>query len=168
MDMSQTAMVFFSSDSTPLFLRAWTPSGSRSYTCACIFIAVLAVIHRVLIAVRNIVFGNLPIVIVRHEKSGPWPPTVEDEATSCLSHYDIANESFQSGWTPVQRQPLLPVTTEAVLKALCETVISLVGHLVMLAAMTMNVGYFLSALGGTFIGSLLAGRFSTTDAGSCH
>ena len=29
----------------------------------------------------------------------------------------------------------------------------------MLAVMTMNVGYFLSILGGTFLGSLLVGRF---------
>jgi hypothetical protein len=30
----------------------------------------------------------------------------------------------------------------------------------MLAVMTMNVGYFLSVLGGTFLGSLLVGRFA--------
>lgn len=29
----------------------------------------------------------------------------------------------------------------------------------MLAVMTMNVGYFLSALGGTFLGSLIFGRY---------
>ena len=29
----------------------------------------------------------------------------------------------------------------------------------MLAVMTMNVGYFLSVLGGTFLGSLLLGRY---------
>jgi hypothetical protein len=29
----------------------------------------------------------------------------------------------------------------------------------MLAVMSMNVGYFLSVLGGTFLGSLLVGRF---------
>jgi hypothetical protein len=33
----------------------------------------------------------------------------------------------------------------------------------MLAVMTMNVGYFLSVLGGTFLGSLLVGRFSALD-----
>lgn len=30
----------------------------------------------------------------------------------------------------------------------------------MLAVMTMNVGYFLSVLGGTFLGSLVAGRYA--------
>lgn len=31
----------------------------------------------------------------------------------------------------------------------------------MLAVMTMNVGYFLSVLGGVFLGSLALGRFSS-------
>lgn len=30
----------------------------------------------------------------------------------------------------------------------------------MLAVMTMNVGYFLSVLGGVFLGSLVAGRYT--------
>lgn len=30
----------------------------------------------------------------------------------------------------------------------------------MLAVMTMNIGYFLSILGGTFLGSLAVGRFA--------
>jgi hypothetical protein len=30
----------------------------------------------------------------------------------------------------------------------------------MLAVMTMNVGYFLSVLGGVFLGSLAVGRFT--------
>lgn len=30
----------------------------------------------------------------------------------------------------------------------------------MLAVMTMNIGYFISVLGGVFIGSLLVGRYT--------
>ena len=30
----------------------------------------------------------------------------------------------------------------------------------MLAVMSLNVGYFMSVLGGTFLGSLVAGRFA--------
>ena len=30
----------------------------------------------------------------------------------------------------------------------------------MLAVMTLNVGYFMSVLGGIFLGNLVAGRFS--------
>lgn len=34
----------------------------------------------------------------------------------------------------------------------------------MLAVMTMNVGYFMSALGGTFLGSMALGRYTTSFA----
>ena len=33
----------------------------------------------------------------------------------------------------------------------------------MLAVMTMNVGYFMSVLGGVFLGSLAVGRFITSS-----
>lgn len=33
----------------------------------------------------------------------------------------------------------------------------------MLAVMTMNVGYFLSVLGGIFLGAFVAGRFQAVD-----
>lgn len=36
----------------------------------------------------------------------------------------------------------------------------------MLGVMTMNVGYFMSVLGGTFLGSLLVGRYAATPAGA--
>jgi hypothetical protein len=35
----------------------------------------------------------------------------------------------------------------------------------MLAVMTMNVGYFLSVLGGVFLGSLAIGRYTTNYEG---
>ena len=33
----------------------------------------------------------------------------------------------------------------------------------MLAVMTMNIGYFLSVLGGTFLGELAIGRYAESD-----
>lgn len=44
-------------------------------------------------------------------------------------------------------------------RAVMDTIIAGVGWLLMLAIMTMNLGYFLSVLGGTFLGSLALGRY---------
>lgn len=44
-------------------------------------------------------------------------------------------------------------------RAAIDTVIAGVGYLLMLAVMTMNLGYFLSVLGGIFLGSLALGRY---------
>jgi hypothetical protein len=38
----------------------------------------------------------------------------------------------------------------------------------MLAVMTMNVGYFLSVLGGVFLGSLLLGRYAEGPGFGLH
>jgi len=51
-------------------------------------------------------------------------------------------------------------------RAVLDTVIAGVGYLLMLGVMTMNVGYFMSILGGTFLGSLFVGRYATPAAPS--
>lgn len=51
-------------------------------------------------------------------------------------------------------------TTQDVPRACLDVVIAGVGYLLMVAVMSLNVGYYMSVLGGTFLGNLLAGRFS--------
>lgn len=48
-------------------------------------------------------------------------------------------------------------------RSVLEVIISGIGYLLMLAVMTMNVGYFLSVLGGIFLGTFVAGRFNASD-----
>jgi hypothetical protein len=53
MDMSQMLMVFFTATSTPLYSNSWTPSNAGEYAGTCIFLIVLAVILRALVALRT-------------------------------------------------------------------------------------------------------------------
>lgn len=49
---------------------------------------------------------------------------------------------------------------EAVMIAALDVVVAGISYLLMLAVMTFNIGYFLSILGGVFLGSLVCGRFT--------
>lgn len=52
MGMSQMAMVFFTSHTTPLYSNAWTPNSVGDYAGTCIFLIVLAFILRTLYACK--------------------------------------------------------------------------------------------------------------------
>ncbi|KAK5110266.1 hypothetical protein LTR62_006119 [Meristemomyces frigidus] len=52
MPMSNMMMVFFAATSTPLYSTAWTPSNLSQYAGTCIFLILLSVIFRALMAVR--------------------------------------------------------------------------------------------------------------------
>lgn len=52
MGMSDMMMVFFTSTTTPLYSKAWTPTGAGTYAGTCIFLITLAFIFRGLLALR--------------------------------------------------------------------------------------------------------------------
>lgn len=64
MSMSMTsadmAMVFFQSVTTPLYAASWTPAGQGSYAGTCVFLIVLGLAHRVLVAMRFVLFDSNP------------------------------------------------------------------------------------------------------------
>ncbi|EMR65089.1 putative low affinity copper transporter protein [Eutypa lata UCREL1] len=151
MSSADMAMVFFQSVTTPLYAYSWTPAGEGSYAGTCIFLIVLGLAHRVLIALRFVLFDSNPS-LHRHlhtdNKLGagadvvaPGPGFIGRQV-----RFQWSNHPFR-------------VATETS-RALLEVVIGGVG---MLAVMTMNVGYFLSVLGGIFLGSFVAGRFQAND-----
>lgn len=51
--MSSMSMVFTTAHNTPLYSSQWTPTSSGSYAGTCIFLAMLAVISRLLFAYRH-------------------------------------------------------------------------------------------------------------------
>ncbi|CAJ2513732.1 Uu.00g018510.m01.CDS01 [Anthostomella pinea] len=157
MSSSDMAMVFFQSTLTPLYSMAWTPGGTGSYAGTCIFLIALALTHRVLIALRNMFFNAR----TQHHHQNP----TKIESSSDMDGYpmeaapEAVGRQLRSEWNS---HPFR-VATEAT-RAVFEVVIGGIGYLLMLAVMTMNVGYFLSVLGGIFLGALVAGRFGGVDA----
>ncbi|KAI0844413.1 Ctr copper transporter [Daldinia vernicosa] len=149
------AMVFFQSATTPLYSSAWTPQGQGSYAGTCIFIIALAVLHRILIALRSIIFDSNP-KLHRHDK--PISSSDSDDYPGSRGDLELMGGQFRTQWNS---HPF-KVATET-FRALLEVVIGGIGYLLMLAVMTMNVGYFLSVLGGIFLGTFVAGRFGAGD-----
>jgi hypothetical protein len=52
MDMSQMMMTFFTSTTTSLYSNSWTPTSTGQYAGTCIFLILLAVVLRGLVALR--------------------------------------------------------------------------------------------------------------------
>lgn len=52
MGMSNMMMVFFTATNTPLYSSSWMPSSTGAYAGTCIFLIILALIFRGLVAVR--------------------------------------------------------------------------------------------------------------------
>ncbi|KAE9962921.1 hypothetical protein EG328_011921 [Venturia inaequalis] len=139
MGMDSMAMTFFTASTTPLYSMTWTPSSVGQYAGTCIFLITFATIFRALLAVRQNLFEVL--AVVKGRRGGEYPYAVEGKASS-------------RPWR----------VNEAVLLASMDMVLAGVGYLLMIAVMTMNVGYFLSVLAGVFLGSMVFGRFMAQSA----
>ncbi|KAF2166912.1 hypothetical protein M409DRAFT_66440 [Zasmidium cellare ATCC 36951] len=150
MSMGDMMMVFFSSIKTPLYSEAWSPGTTGQYAGTCIFLIVLAAIFRGIIAIR----ANFPALAV-------WWAHRRD--TSILRK-DM-QEEMKWNLLPGAKRPWN--INEALVRAVLDTILAGVSYLLMLAVMTMNVGYFLSILGGTFLGSFIIGDWSPTSAMHC-
>ncbi|KAI1133987.1 Ctr copper transporter family-domain-containing protein [Hypoxylon sp. FL0543] len=154
MTSAEMAMVFFQSVTTPLYSSTWTPQGQGSYAGTCIFLIVLALVHRILIAARSIVFDSNQ-ALHRHRKD---ISSDSDDYPGSRSELESMGNQFRSQWNS---HPFRVATETA--RALLEVIVGGIGYLLMLAVMTMNVGYFLSVLGGIFLGTFVAGRFGASD-----
>ncbi|KAI6083331.1 Ctr copper transporter family-domain-containing protein [Hypoxylon rubiginosum] len=153
MTMADMAMVFFQSVTTPLYSSSWTPQGTGSYAGTCIFLIILGLVHRSLIALRSIVFDSSSTRRPQKTISSD-----SDEYPGSNSELESAGSRIRTEWNS---HPFRMVTETA--RSVLEVIISGIGYLLMLAVMTMNVGYFLSVLGGIFLGTFVAGRFNASD-----
>ncbi|ORY67596.1 Ctr copper transporter [Pseudomassariella vexata] len=140
-------MVFFQSVTTPLFAMGWTPSSTGAYAGTCIFLIVLSFVHQVLLALRCVLFPA---------SSRPAPDRLP------LSDEYGDKESVGTRMKATWSSHPFRVATESS-RAVFEVLVGGVAYLLMLAVMTLNVGYFLSVLGGIFLGTFVCGRFSGVD-----
>ncbi|KAM4063793.1 ctr copper transporter family protein [Hirsutella rhossiliensis] len=154
MSMADMMMVFFTSFQTPLYSTAWTPTTQGEYAGTCIFLIALACILRFMLALR-------PILEARfwrnghlfHPNGDPLLEALDEQKTPGRRlqtvRHDIAGQ--WSGWR----------ASAAAARATFEVLIAGVGYLLMLAVMTMNVGYLLSVLGGVWLGTFLLGGLAS-------
>ncbi|KIX93600.1 uncharacterized protein Z520_10778 [Fonsecaea multimorphosa CBS 102226] len=119
----------------------WTPDSQGQYAGTCIFLIALAAIFRALLAIR---FNFYPMLA----------------SFDTRSNGGVEYEPYHNEKSP--RRPWR--AREAVMAAFVDVVLVTVGYLLMIAVMTMNVGYFLSVLAGVFVGSVLFSRFMGNSA----
>ncbi|TVY39310.1 hypothetical protein LSUB1_G003624 [Lachnellula subtilissima] len=169
MSMSMMSMTFFTSTTTPVYSAMWAPTTTGQYAGTCIFLIVLATIFRGLLAVKawketawmDAEFNRRYVTVAGRE---PLPKRISsdsDSKTMVLSENGVEEDVVVVKKRNMGTRPWR-ITTDPV-RAVMDTVIAGVGYLLMLAVMTMNVGYFLSILGGTFLGSLALGRYSIQE-----
>ncbi|KAK7419545.1 hypothetical protein QQX98_003314 [Neonectria punicea] len=159
-------MVFQTETATPLYSTSWTPSGPGAYAGTCIFLVVLAVVGRCLLALKAVqearwldreaarryvaVNGKIPLA----EQVAVSPDARQMTLSANGAEETVMVVERKRGVSRPWRFSVDP------LRAVLDTVIVGIGYLLMLAVMTMNVGYFMSVLAGVFIGSLAVGRYT--------
>ncbi|KJX92233.1 ctr copper transporter like protein [Zymoseptoria brevis] len=164
------SMVFTTDHSTPLYSSAWTPTTAGAYAATCIFIVVLGIISRMLLAYRGkleaawhdkAVERRYVMVAGEPEAERDSPAEKSDEATLTTRGINERVRVVQRTRHAMQGTPWRLSTDLP--RACIFTLQAAVGYFLMLAVMTLNVGYFMSALAGLFVGELMVGRYTMID-----
>ncbi|KAI9716768.1 MAG: hypothetical protein M1812_005108 [Candelaria pacifica] len=171
MDMSSSSampmtMVFTTSTTTPLFSLAWTPATTGQYAGTCVFLISLAVVYRLLFAAkylleqrwRDAAVNRRHVAVAGKQSEAKRISTSSDSSKALLVTENGVEEEVRV--VVSTKRPLTPwrISTEAP-RAGIAVLIAGIGYLLMLGVMTMNVGYFMSVLGGTALGELAVGRY---------
>ncbi|KAI5804893.1 Ctr copper transporter family-domain-containing protein [Geopyxis carbonaria] len=150
---SGMSMIFFTSTSTPLFATAWTPHSLGGYVGTCIFLILLGAISRGLHAWK---------AVLERRWAAAVPARIVVAAVTVTDKNDDDDgdgDSVKKGEGKAQKAARARSWrwSSDLPRAALVTVNSGVGYLLMLAVMTMNVGYFMSVLAGLFVGELATG-----------
>ncbi|KAK7729859.1 hypothetical protein SLS53_009158 [Cytospora paraplurivora] len=163
---SMMTMTFQSDMTTTLYSARWTPSSTGTYAGTCVFLIALAVVFRGLFALRALQEDRWldRELDRRYVVVSGRPAAHENLSRDSLKQNMMLSANGVEEEVVVVRKRRSHVRPWRLsvdpLRAVVDTVIAGVGYLLMLAVMTMNVGYFMSVLGGTFLGSLIVGRYA--------
>ncbi|KAF2458081.1 Ctr copper transporter family-domain-containing protein [Lineolata rhizophorae] len=170
MPASAMIMSFFTSTGTPLYSSSWAPATVGQYAGTCIFLIVLGIVYRCLFAAKQLLERRWHDRAVRRRyvvvadkmsaaERAASPDGDELHAKNAVltthgvqEHVKVLHDDLGEV-QPWRFSTDLP-------RAALVTVIVGVGYLLMLAVMTMNVGYFMSVLAGAFVGDLAVGRYA--------
>lgn len=163
---SMMNMAFFTATNTPLYSEGWTPSSAGAYAGTCIFLILLAVILRALFTAKSFLDARAiesalkrRYVVVADQNSAAEKVMGDANSTTGILTTNGVQENVRMVQAPVKHIQPFRFSVDLPRAGLM-TVIAGVGYLLMLAVMTFNVGYFLSVLGGTFLGEIAFGRFN--------
>jgi len=152
-------MAFHNTMTDNLFFESWTPTTTGQYAGACIFLIVLAIAHRFLVAFKSVQDAKWQAKeqarsIVVAGRGGSHRNSMEsvDNDPKNMVTITTTGEASRNPWTvPWRFSTELP-------RAILGTINTFLGFLLMLVVMTFNVGYFFSILGGVFAGEIAFGR----------
>ncbi|KAH9888688.1 Ctr copper transporter [Xylariomycetidae sp. FL2044] len=160
--------VFQTTMATPLYSESWTPTTAAAYAGTVIFLIALAVALRLLLAGRALAEARWLDAELRRRYvvvQGRLPVADQVSRDDLSRKMTLTENGVEEDVVVVQRKQTRPrpwrLSVDP-LRAAIDTCIAAVVYLLMLAVMTMNVGYFLAVLAGTFLGSLLVGRYVDT------
>ncbi|KAF2810208.1 uncharacterized protein BDZ99DRAFT_570809 [Mytilinidion resinicola] len=165
MPASEMVMTFFTSSLTPLYSEQWAPKSTGAYAGTCIFLILFAALYRGSFKLLHFLehkwlesaMKRRYVVVADKTPIAERISSDADSKTAVISANGV-EEHVVIVQSPIQHVQPWRFSVDLP-RALLYTCIAGVGYLLMLAVMTFNVGYFLSVLGGVFLGELAFGRY---------